>query len=164
MKPKLVNRLFTRTLIAFLLILSTGTAVAATKNEVKGSITYSHKMVTGSPIDVGLEVRGVKLESLYFSENMEALVILWNKTPVSVHPEVGIALFDKSGKLLGTGTKSSKLGSSNVRAGKQKNYTLQFDRFMNDYSKVAKFQLIFSIIEKKTGSSSKGSREEYDEF
>ena len=77
---------------------------------------------------------------------MEALFIFWNRTPATVRPEVGIALFDKSGKLLGTGYQRESLRRRAVRSGKQMNYKLHFDKFIDDYSKVASFQLVFSIV------------------
>ncbi|MBL4865262.1 MAG: hypothetical protein JKY67_02670 [Pseudomonadales bacterium] len=163
MKSPMANHPYAQLLITFVLIFTSHAVFAATKSEVVGSLTYSHKMAPATPIDIGLELQGVKVESIYFSENMEALAILWNKTPMTVRPEIGVALFDKSGKLIGTGQSSAKFKSSSIRAGKQKNYTLQFDKFLNDYKNVAKFQLIFSIVEKKADSS-KNSRDSDDGF
>ena len=136
----------TQLLIILLFTLSASAVSAANKFEVQGTLTYSGTMAGNIPIDVGLEVLGVKLESVYFSENMSVLVILWNRTPNTVRPEVGIALYDKSGKLLGTGYQSYSIGRTTVRGGKQMNYWLHFDKFINDYSNVARFELVFSIV------------------
>ena len=137
----------TQLLIILLFTLSAGAVSAATKFEVIEARSFSGKMAGNIPIDVGLEVRGVKLESVYFGDNMEALFIFWNRTPATVRPEVGIALFDKSGKLLGTGYQRDSIRRRAVRSGKQMNYKLHFDKFIDDYSKVASFQLVFSIVE-----------------
>jgi len=156
-----VTAAIARLLVSALLILSAGQVSAAPGFTIKEALTYTGKMTPNSPIDVGLDVRGVKLESIFFGDNMEALVILWNKTPATVRPEVGIGLFDKSGTLLATGYASSKFSSSTVRAGKQKNVTLRFDKFIENYQNVAKFQLVFSVVEKKSGSSRSSSDNEF---
>ena len=145
-------KIITQLLFVLLFTLSTGAMSAEQEFEVQGALSYSDKMVTNRPIDVGLEVRGVRLESVYFSENMEALVILWNKTPATVRPEVGIALFDKAGKLLATGYVKFSIKPTTVRAGKQKNYKLHFDKFVNNYSNVDSFQIVFSIVKQKSNS------------
>jgi hypothetical protein len=137
----------TQLLIILLFTLSAGAVSAATKFEVIEALSFSGKMTGNNPVDVGLEVRGVKLESVYFGDKMEALFIFWNRSPATVRPEVGIALFDKSGKLLATGSdQSGSLRRMTVRSGKQMNYKLHFDKFIDDYSKVASFQLVFSIV------------------
>jgi len=133
-------------LVILLFTLSAGAVSAANKFGVIEAQSFSGKMASNKPIDVGIEVSGIKLESIYFSDNMEAMIILWNRTPATARPEVGVALFDKSGKLLGTGYQSNSIRRTTVRAGKQMNYTLHFDKFVNDYSKVASFQLIFSVV------------------
>ena len=136
----------TQLLIISLFTLSAGAVSAASKFEVIEAQSFSGKMTGNTPIDVGLEVRGVRLESVYFGDNLEALLIFWNRSPATVRPEVGIALFDKSGKLLGTGYQSDSLRRRAVRSGKQMNYKLHFDKFIDGYSKVASFQLVFSIV------------------
>ena len=137
----------TQLLVISLLTLSAGAVSAATKFEVIEAQSFSSKMIGNIPIDVGLEVRGVKLESVYFDDNLQALAIFWNRSPNTVRPEVGIALFDKSGKLLGTGYQGDAIRRKAVGAGKKMNYKLYFDKFISDYSKVASFKLVFSIIE-----------------
>jgi len=136
----------TQLLIISLFTLSAGSVSAATGFEVIEAQSFSGKMTSNTPIDVGLEVRGVKLESVYFGDNVEALLIFWNRSPATVRPEVGIALFDKSGKLLGTGYPSASPRRKAVRSGKQMNYKLHFDKFISDYSKVASFKLVYSIV------------------
>lgn len=136
----------TQLLIISLFTLSAGSVSAATGFEVIEAQSFSGKMTSNTPIDVGLEVRGVKLESVYFGDNMQALLIFWNRSPNTVRPEVGIALFDKSGKLLGTGYQGDTFRRKAVGAGKKMNYKLYFDKFISDYSKVASFQLVFSIV------------------
>lgn len=136
----------TQLLIISLFTLSAGAVSAANKYEVIEAQSFSSKMTGNTPIDVGLEVRGVKLESVYFGDNMQALLIFWNRSPTTVRPEVGIALFDKSGKLLGTGYQGDAIRRKAVGAGKKMNYKLYFDKFISDYSKVASFKLVFSIV------------------
>ena len=136
----------TQLLIISLFTLSAGAVSAANKYEVIEAQSFSGKMTGNTPIDVGLEVRGVKLESVYFGDDMQALLIFWNRSPTTVRPEVGIALFDKSGKLLGTGYQGDAFRRKAVGAGKKMNYKLYFDKFISDYSKVASFQLVFSIV------------------
>ena len=66
--------------------------------------TTNGAVVINQPIDLNMNIMGVKAESIYFGEK-EALVILWgNRTPTSVKAYLGLALFDSAGKIMGTGT------------------------------------------------------------
>ncbi len=145
---KVKSTLLSRFTMACMLLLFLPTVVLAASYEVSSVKTYSAPMKAGQPLDVGLEVKGVKLESIFFDQNQEALLILWNKTPTKVRPEIGVALFDNKGRLLATGYRTKRVGAQMIRPGKQKNYRLKFDKFIEDYTKVAKFQLVFSLINK----------------
>lgn len=134
-------------------------AMAEGQFKIQGSKSHKANIKTQQPIQIGMEVSGVALDSVFFDKSsLQAFVILMNRTPVAVSAEVGIALFDARGKLLATGidvTGFSFTGDK-VRAGDQKNVKLSFDKFLNDYSDVASFQLVFSVVEEtksKTGAN-----------
>lgn len=122
---------------------------AKSKTEILGAVSYQRSMIAGTPIEVGIRLKGVKLESIFFGKN-EALVILWNKTPESVKPNIGIALFDRRGKLVATGF-DSRTFKMPLRAGKQGNYKLRFDKFISNYKAVASFKLVFSLTKTTSG-------------
>lgn len=131
-------------------------AMADDQYKTQGSKSYKANIKTQRPIQIGMEVSGVALDSVFFDKGtLQAFVILMNRTPVEVRAEVGIALFDARGKLLATGidvTGFSFTGDK-VRAGDQKNVKLSFDKFLNDYSNVASFQLVFSVAEQSNDKS-----------
>jgi hypothetical protein len=135
-------------LLAMLLSSLSTVALADTGYEVAASKTYSSRIKLQQPIDVNLEVNGVKLDSVFFDkEKVQAFVILLNRTPSSVSPKVGISLFDAKGKLLATGVDVTGFSFSgdNISAGDQKNIELSFGKFINDYKNVNSFQLVFSL-------------------
>lgn len=131
-------------------------AMAAGQYKIQGSKSYKANIKTQQPIQIGMEVSGVALDSVFFDKSsLQGFVILMNRTPVAVSAEVGISLFDARGKLLATGidvTGFSFTGDK-VRAGDQKNVKLSFDKFLNDYSDVASFQLVFSVVEETADKS-----------
>jgi hypothetical protein len=157
-KTNMIQRGLAVFLMAFIAAFSSQ-AMAEGQYKIQGSKSYKTNIKTQQPIQIGLEVSGVALDSVFFDKStLQAFVILMNRTPVAVSAEVGIALFDARGKLLATGidvTGFSFTGDK-VRAGDQKNVKLSFDKFLNDYSDVASFQLVFSVVEEtknKTGAN-----------
>ena len=107
-------------------------------------VSYSGKMLVDKPIDIGIDLKGIKLESIFFSEN-EALVIVWNRTPSRVKAYVAIALFNDKNRLIAAGAKSSK--PIGIRSGKQANYNFKFKNFISDLKEVSRFHLAF-VVEK----------------
>lgn len=110
------------------------------RDSIKGVV------VINQPIDVGMTVQGIKVESIYFDKK-EALVILWNRTPKSAKTNLGLALFDKEGKLMGIGNFKSNdlLATTTVRSGKQAKFELNYEKFINDVEKVSSYQLVLSL-------------------
>ncbi|PIE43020.1 MAG: hypothetical protein CSA50_07445 [Gammaproteobacteria bacterium] len=149
MHQTLFNSVIFSVLVVFSLLTSQS-SLAEDGYKVVASKTFSTRLKTQQPIDIGLEVNGVRLNSIFFDKDkMEAFLIFRNRTPVKVTTEVGVALFDSSGKLVATGidvTGFSFSGDS-VGAGEQKNVKLAFARFINDYSEARSFQLVFTIVE-----------------
>jgi hypothetical protein len=110
------------------------------RDSIKGAV------VINQPIDVGMVVQGIKVESIYFDKK-EALVILWNRTPKSAKTNLGLALFDKEDKLIGIGKFQSTnlIATTTVRSGKQAKFELNYEKFINDIEKVSSFQLVLSV-------------------
>jgi hypothetical protein len=110
------------------------------RDSIKGAV------VVNLPIDVGMVVQGIKVESIYFGKK-EALVILWNRTPKSAKTSLGLALFDKESKLIGIGKfqRTNILDYTTVRSGKQAKFGLNYEKFINDIEKVSSFQLVLSV-------------------
>jgi hypothetical protein len=106
-------------------------------------VSYSGKMVVDKPIDIGRDLKGVKLESIYFSKN-EALVIVWNRTPSRVKAHVAIALFNDKNRLIAAGAESSK--PIGIRSGKQANYKFKFKNFVSSFKGVSRFHLAFVVV------------------
>jgi len=130
--------------ISILLTLSLLSSVASAnilRDSTNGAI------VINQPIDLNMNIKGVKAESIYFGEK-EALIILWNRTPKSVKAHLGLALFDNDGNIMGTGIVRIEdflnLGGT-VRSGKQKSFRLNYADFINDIENVASYQLVFSL-------------------
>ena len=130
----------TATFLALTLFSGTTNADGILSDSIKGAV------VINQPIDVGMIVQGVKVESIYFDKK-EALVILWNRTPKSAKTNLGLALFDKGGKLMGVGKlKSNNLfATTTVRSGKQAKFVLNYEKFINDVEKVSSYQLVLSL-------------------
>lgn len=152
--------------IVLLLTVFSSSAIAS-GYDVASAKNYTAKIQLQSPIDINLEVNGVKLDSIFFDrEKLEAFVILRNRTPSSVNPNVGVALFDKKGKLLATGIDSTGFSftGGDIDAGDQKNFKLDFSRYINDYKKVSKFQLVFSLGKEKKEKSSDDASSSDDDY
>lgn len=135
-------------LLALLLTGFTPAALADAEYIVTASKTFSGAFKPQEPIDVNLEVSGVRLGSVFFDEDkIQAFIILNNRTPIAVNPKVGVSLFDAKGKLLATGIDASSFSftGDKISAGDQKNVELAFGKFINDFKDVASFQLVFSL-------------------
>lgn len=135
--------------IYIILLISTIMSTAtASGYEVNSTKNYYAKFIAQTPIDVGLDVNGVKLDSVFFDKNaMQAFLILRNRTPVSANPTVGVSVFDKKGKMIATGidvTEFSFTGES-ISAGNQKNIKLSLNKFINDFNDADSFQIVFSL-------------------
>lgn len=153
-----------RFLLALIISIFSANAIADGKYDVTSVKNYSTEFKSNQPIDVNLDVSGVKLDSVFFeAKNLQAFVILRNRTPVSVNPTVGVSLFDSQNKLIATGidTTDFSFTGDSISAGEQKNIKLSFDRFINDYKEVASFKLVYSLgAERATTSSGSSSRDE----
>ena len=152
-------------LFSLLSISAFTTASAEPQYNVTTAKNYYAKFKAQQPIDIGLDVHGVKLDSVFFDKsNLQAFIILMNRTPVAVSAEVGVSVFDSKGKLIASGidvTGFSFTGDK-VDPGKQKNVKLSFDKFLNDFSNAATFQLVFSIYEEVVSKSSGASTSDDD--
>ena len=120
-------------------------AIAAAEEEPKTfySVSYSGAMVLNKTIEIGIDHRGVKLEAITFSGD-EALVVTWNRTPSGVKAHAAIALFDAKNQLVGAESDSR---ATSIRSGKQGNFKIRFKKFLSDFSGVARFQVVFVIVE-----------------
>lgn len=135
-------------LAAALVAVQTPLAAAESGYEVTASRTYSSSMKLQQPIDVNMEVSGVKLDSVFFDKDkLQAFIIIINRTPTPVYPKVGISLFDNRGKLIATGIDVTGFNFSGdkVGAGKQKNIELSFSKFINDFNNASSFQMVFAL-------------------
>ena len=106
-------------------------------------VSYGGAMEVNKIIEIGLDHRGVKIEAITFSGN-EALLVTWNRTPSGVKASVGVALFDAKNQLIAAESDSRATG---IRSGKQGNFKIKFKKFLSDFSKVARFHLVFVIEE-----------------
>lgn len=130
---------------ALFIVMLSPTAVAAEKKAVKWSkTTHVGRVVAGKPIELGIDNKGVKLESIAFSET-EAVVIVWNRTPESVKGHVGLALYDKRNVLLAAESDSTSFTRTftQIRSGKQATFKVSFDKFMTSMDGVDKYALVF---------------------
>ena len=120
-------------------------AVGAAEEEPKTfhSVSYSGAMVLDKTIEIGIDHRGVKLEAITFSGD-EALVVTWNRTPSGVKAHAAVALFDAKNQLVAAESDSRATG---IRSGKQGNFKIRFKKFLSDFSGVARFHVVFVIVE-----------------
>lgn len=154
-KTNIAQRALAVFLMTFIAAFSSQT-MAEGQYKIQGSKSHKANIKIQQPIQVGMEVSGVALDSVFFDKStLQAFIILMNRTPVAVSSEVGIALFDARGKLLATGIDVSGFSftGNKVRAGSQKNVKLSFDKFLNNYADVASFQLVFSVVEETSDKS-----------
>jgi hypothetical protein len=121
-----------------------GTALAQEEEKIKTyyRLAHSGSLAVNKPIEIGADLRGIKLESTYFTDN-EVLVVVWNRTPVTAHINVGVALFDAKGNLMAAEAASKMLG---VRSGKQGNFKVKFKKFLSDFTGVAQFKVVMALV------------------
>ena len=121
--------------------------VFADKYSIQSTVHHKAKVAVNQPVVLDKAVNGVKIETIYFSSELMATVIVQNQTPVTVYPELGLALFDKQGNLIATGrTETMKRGT--IKANKQNDFTFRFRDFIDDFSKVGSYQLIMALKQK----------------
>ena len=116
----------------------------AKKETTLHRLTHVGRVVLDKPIEIGKDNKGVKLETITFSGD-EAIVIIWNRTPASVKAHVGLALYDKRNFLLAAESDAASFTRTftNIRAGKQANFKIKFDKFVPNFKEVAKYALVF---------------------
>ncbi len=134
---------FLALLFVVMMVVPMAVAVGDEKPKTYYRVSYSGKMLVDKPIDIGKDLKGVKLESIFFSKN-EALVIVWNRTPSRVKAHVAIALFDDKNRLIAAGVELSR--PIGIRSGKQANYTFKFKNFTSDLKKFSRFHLAFVVV------------------
>ena len=130
-------------LLAAMMVVPMSVATGDEKPKTYHRFSYSGKILVDKPIEIGIDLKGVKLESIFFSGN-EALVIVWNRTPSRVKAYVAIALFDDKNQLIGAEAASSK--PIGIRSGKPANYNFKFKNFISDFEGVSRFHLVFVIV------------------
>jgi hypothetical protein len=130
-------------LLGVMMLVPMAGAVGDEKPKTYYRASYSGKMLVDKPIDIGIDLKGVKLESIFFSKN-EALVIVWNRTPSRVKANVAIALFNDKNQLVAAGAESSK--PIGIRSGKQANYKFKFKDFTSGLKNVSRFHLVFVVV------------------
>lgn len=128
---------------------------APAQKGVVGNGSFSGALVLDQPIEMGIDVKGVKMQSVYFS-GTEAMVILWNRRPQSTKVTVDVAVYDKAGKMVAVGQKKFSLVAGTIRAGKQANYNFDFSSYLSSMSEAAAFSAVFSVAEQSSNTS--GSR------
>jgi hypothetical protein len=119
---------------------------AATDKPVNYSrITHGGKVVVGKSMNIGRDLKGVKLEAITFS-GAEATVIVWNKRTTGVAGHVGIALYDKKNRLIAAESDSTSVmrKMTKIRSGKQANFKIKFRKFLPNFKGVAKYRLVFT--------------------
>ena len=111
-------------------------------------ISHTGKVIVDKPVELALDHKGVKLESISFSGD-EALVIVWNRTPKAVKGHIGIALFDAKGRLVAAESDAQSVtrAIASIRSGKQTNFKVRFKKFLSDFEGVAQYRLVFAIVE-----------------
>ncbi len=119
--------------------------MSADAKKSAGMYRVSHfgRVVVGKPIDIGLDHKGVKLETITFSGD-EATIILWNRTPNAVKAHVGVALFDKKNRLIAAESDATSMARSivSIRSGKQANLKVKFKKFLSSLDGAAKYQVV----------------------
>lgn len=135
-----------------LLVLAAGSGQAGDRL-ITASTAWGGKVTLNQPLPTPVEVDGVKVESVYFSES-EALVIVWNKGTRSVDVALGLALFDGKGRLLATGRDVSglRLGGNGVKPGRQATFRYDFGDFVGNVGNARTFQLALSLSMRQPGS------------
>ncbi len=135
-----VSILFT-TLALFVLFPSN---VDAKKDVSVHRVTHAGNVILDKPIEVGVDNRGVRVETITFSGD-EALVVVHNRTPRPIKAHLGIALYDERDDLLAaeSDTASFTRTFSDVRAGKQEHFKVKFGKFIINFDGASKYALVF---------------------
>ena len=144
----------TRTTLLSLLVLSvtaapvTTGAKAADAPKSFSRISHTGKLFIDKTVELALDHKGVKLESISFSGD-EALVIVWNRTPKAVKGNIGIALFDAKGRLVAaeSDVQSVTRAIASIRSGKQTSFKVRFKKFLSDFEGATQYRLVFVIVE-----------------
>ena len=131
-------------LLAAALVPSLAVTAGAKEPGTYSRIIHSGNMVTDKPIEIALDLDGVKLEAITFSGN-EAVVVVWNRTPVGVTAHVGIALYDEQDQLIAaeSDSQSIKRTLSKIKPDKAVNLKIKFKKFIPDFKNAARYRLVF---------------------
>jgi hypothetical protein len=107
-------------------------------------VTHVGNVILDKPIEVGVDNRGVRVETITFSGD-EALVVVYNRTPRPVKAHLGIALYDERDDLLAAESDAASFSRtfSDVRAGKQEHFKVKFGKFMVNFDSASKYVLVF---------------------
>ncbi len=130
--------------VFFATMLSPVTTLAEKAPTKWSKATHVGRVITGKPIQLGIDNKGIKIESIAFNEN-EAVVIVWNRTPDSVKGHVGLALYDNRNHLLAAESDSASFTRTftQIRSGKQATFKVSFDKFMPTMKGADKYALVF---------------------
>ncbi len=146
-------RMIKNTLLSFLVLAVTAvfvipSAKAAEAPKNFSRISHTGKVIVDKPVELALDHKGVKLESISFSGD-EALVIVWNRTPKAVKGHIGIALFDPKGRLVAAESDAQSVtrAIASIRSGKQTGFKVRFKKFLSNFEGVAQYRLVFAIVE-----------------
>ncbi len=136
-------RLAKFSILALAIVMILPLAADAAKTSTMYRVSHFGKVVVGKPIEIGLDHKGVKMETITFSED-EVTVLLWNRTPSSVKGHVGVALFDQKNRLMAAESDSQSITRTftNIRPGKQANLKVKFKKFLSSFKGVAKYQVV----------------------
>lgn len=107
-------------------------------------VTHAGKVILDKPIEIGVDNRGVRVETITFSGD-EALVVVYNRTPRPVKAHIGLALYDNHDDLLAAESEATSFTRtfSDVRAGKQANFKIKFGKFIVNFDGASTYALVF---------------------
>lgn len=147
MRNKPQRTLTSLALLAAGLLLLPGVTVAE-KYKTHDRVSVGGKVTQGTPIDLGIEHQGVKLEAITFEED-EATLIVWNKTTGKVNVNAGLALFDEGGLLIAAQSDDRPMTRSifSIRSGKQANLKFKFGKFLSYIPEESQFRLVVALVE-----------------
>ncbi len=131
-------------LLAAALVLSLTITTDAKEPVSYGRIAHTGTMVTDKPIEIALDLNGVKLEAITFSGN-EAVAVVWNTTPHSVAAHIGIALYDENDELIAAESDTQSIARAlvKIKSGKAANLKIKFKKFVSDFKDIARYRLVF---------------------
>jgi len=123
-------------------------AATAEKYKVHDRVSVGGEVTQGTPIDLGIDHSGLKLEAITFEEN-EATLIVWNRTPEKVNVNAGLALFDEGGLLIAAQSDDRPMTRSifSIRSGKQANLKFKFGKFLSYIPEESQFRLVVALVE-----------------